>query len=75
MKLSSITLTFALLAINAQSASAFRVGSDGPSSDIMKKQMEGLLTDIKPPTDTGDEAPPLRNQILGTEVPVSCSFV
>ena len=74
MKLSALSLTF-LLASNAANhvvTSAFKVG-DG-SNDVMKRAVEdSLLTEIKPLQETGgDEAPPLRNEILGTEVP--CMF-
>ena len=78
MKLSALSITF-LLASNAANhivTSAFKVG-DGSSNDVMKRAVEdALLTEIKPLQETGDgedeAAPPLRNEILGTEAP--CMF-
>jgi hypothetical protein len=69
MNLSIFVLTFLLAAANVN---AFRVGSDG-NQDLMKKAVEDALlsTVMQPPvkTSTEDAAPPLRNQLLGTEVP------
>mmetsp|Transcript_37851 Transcript_37851/g.79262 ORF Transcript_37851/g.79262 Transcript_37851/m.79262 type:complete len:333 (-) Transcript_37851:427-1425(-) len=72
MKLSTTALTL-LLAVASRSVVSFRVGSDG-NNDLMKKAIEdAILTEVKPLEDTGsDDAPPLRNQILGTESP--CLF-
>lgn len=79
MRLSAIvTLAIVLLANNNNDADAFRVTPDGGgnNNDLMKKSVEdAILTEIKPLHTTGggivDLAPPVRNQILGTEVPVS----
>lgn len=75
MKLSAITLTLVLQAnAHRRGASAFRAGSDGPNNDMMKKAVEGALrTEVKPLVDI--VSPPLRNQILGTEAPVSLGIV
>ena len=71
--LSAVTLAIALLANNNKGGDAFRVTPD--NNDLMKKSVEdAILTEIKPLHTTGggiDLAPPVRNQILGTEVPVS----
>lgn len=74
MRLSVIvTLAIALLANKNKGGDAFRVTPD--NNDLMKKSVEdAILTEIKPLHTTGggiDLAPPVRNQILGTEVPVS----
>ena len=81
MRLSAVTLAIVLLA-NNNGAVAFRVTPDGGNNnnDIMKKSVEdAILTEIKPLHTTGggivDLAPPVRNQILGTEVPVSTLFL
>lgn len=75
MKLSAATLAVLLAAHANPSAVAFRVGNEG-NNDLMRKSVEDLLTGtetIKPPQETGgDDAPPLRNQLLGTETP--CLF-
>ena len=72
--LSAVTLAIALLANNNKGGDAFRVTPD--NNDLMKKSVEdAILTEIKPLHTTGGGivhlAPPVRNQILGTEVPVS----
>ena len=71
MKLSAISLILLLTA--NRGAAGFRVGSDG-NNDVMKKAVEeAILTVVQPLQETGSEdAPPLRNQILGTEAP--CMF-
>lgn len=68
MKIFSFAL---VLALTANSCTvAFKVD---PGGDFMKNAVEkSLLTKIKPLQDTGSEFPPLRNEILGTEVP--CKF-
>lgn len=72
MKLSTITLALTQF-LGFNSIIAFRVGSDG-NGDLMKKALEDALL-VKPPdTDTTSSAadsPPIRNKILGVEVPVS----
>ena len=83
MRLSAIvTLAIVLLANNNNDADAFRVTPDGGgnNNDLMKKSVEdAILTEIKPLHTTGggivDLAPPVRNQILGTEVPVSTNLL
>ena len=67
MKLSTIALTLLLSA----NANGFRVGSDGNNNDVMKQALEDLITEVKPLVGE-DASPPLRNQVLGTEVP--CMF-
>jgi ubiquinone/menaquinone biosynthesis C-methylase UbiE len=67
MKLSTIALTLLLSA----NANGFRVGSDGNNNDLMKQALEDLITEVKPLVGE-DASPPLRNQVLGTEVP--CMF-
>ena len=72
MKLSTITLALTQF-LGFKPAIAFRVGSDG-NGDLMKKAMEEALLIHSPVTDTSSsaaDAPPIRNKILGTEVPVS----
>ena len=84
MRLSAISLSIVLLTTtttlyNNNGADAFKVGgSEGHNNDIMNKAIEDALqTKIAPVKDTMGEGeavegfPPLRNQILGTEVPVS----
>ena len=78
MRPSAVTLAIVLLANNNKGGDAFRVTPDGSgnNNDLMKKSVEdAILTEIKPLHTTGggivDLAPPVRNQILGTEVPVS----
>ena len=73
MKLSAISLTLLLTASANRGAAGFRVGSDG-NNDVMKKAVEeAILTVVQPLQETGSEdAPPLRNEILGTEAP--CMF-
>ena len=68
MKLSAATFALVLF-VNLEPTVAFRVGSDG-NSDLMKKAVEEALS-VKPEITSSTGAPPLRNQILGTEVPVS----
>ncbi len=72
MRIISIALALAFAANINDGAVAFLAGPDG-NNDLMKSAVEkALLTDIKPLVDTDSGAfPPLRNQILGTEVPVS----
>jgi hypothetical protein len=72
MKLSTITLALVQFVNIRSSAVAFRVGSDG-NGDLMKKALEeALLVDSQETiSTTSADAPPIRNKILGTEVPVS----
>lgn len=73
MKLSTITLALTQF-LGFKSAIAFRVGSDG-NGDLMKKALDEALLINSPDTDTTSraaDAPPIRNKILGTEVP--CMF-
>jgi hypothetical protein len=66
MKLSSIALTLLLTA--NRGVAGFRASSDR-SNDVMKKAVDDLiLADVKPLRQE-DVAPPLKNQILGTESP------
>ena len=72
MKLPSISLSILLLTTagnRQQCASAFRVGSEG-NAELMQKSVEDALK-IAPPKQQ-DARPPLRNELLGTEVP--CPF-
>lgn len=71
MRISSFTLALALAANLYSGAVAFLVGPDG-SNDLMKNAVEkAFLTEVKPLKDTDTAAfPPLKNKILGTEVPV-----
>lgn len=71
MRINSFALALAFAANINYGAVAFLVGPDG-NNDLMKNAVENALqTDIKPLVDTDSGAfPPLRNQILGTEVPV-----
>jgi len=46
---------------------AFRVGSDG-NPDLMQRAIDDALTVKQPPT-VKDDVPPLRNEILNTEIP------
>ena len=72
MRMSSFALALALAANIYSGAVAFIVGPDG-NNDLMKNAVEkAFLTEIKPLMDPDTAAfPPLRNKILGTEVPVS----
>ena len=81
MKLSKIVICLVLLS-NVNEAKSFRVGHD-ESNDAMRKAVEdALFTEVKPLQDLSiynetleknrSCAPPLRNQILGTEQP--CRF-
>lgn len=71
MKLSSLSLALALM-INSCNVVAFKVD---PGGDFVKNSIENsLLTEIKPLQDTGNEFPPLRNEILGTEVPCKYEY-
>ena len=85
MRLSSTTLTIVLaIATNLSSENtvqAFKVGgSDTKNNDLMKQSVENaLLTEVKPIQDTTGnglvvEVPPLRNELLGTEVPCKCDY-
>mmetsp|Transcript_29692 Transcript_29692/g.62996 ORF Transcript_29692/g.62996 Transcript_29692/m.62996 type:complete len:335 (-) Transcript_29692:426-1430(-) len=72
MNLSAIILTFVLMANASRGAVGFRVGADG-NNDMMKKALEeALSTEVKPLQDAVSDQPPLRNKILGTEIP--CVF-
>jgi hypothetical protein len=75
MRISSFALAFALVANLYSGAVAFLIGPDG-SNDLMKNAVEkAFLTEVKPLKDTDTAAfPPLRNKILGTEVPVSLGW-
>lgn len=71
----TLVALFILLATSADNAvDAFRVGSDG-SQDIMQRAIDDALlnTAKQPPTvkqpTANDDAPPLRNEILNTEIP------
>lgn len=65
MKLSA-TFTLLVVAYTSSGVVGFRVGSDG-NKDLMSKAVADL---VKPPqSSAGDLAPPLRNQIMGTETP------
>ena len=72
MKLSTITLALAQF-LSIKSTVAFRAGNDG-NGDLMKKALEEALL-VNNPQETKStsvaNAPPIRNKILGTEVPVS----
>jgi len=65
-------LAFALLVANTNTNSGvfgFRSSSDGNKAQV-KNAVGNLLREVKPVRSVaGDVAPPLRNQILGTEVP------
>ncbi|KAL7442827.1 hypothetical protein ACHAXH_009535 [Discostella pseudostelligera] len=73
MKLSTITLALAQF-LSIKSTVAFRAGNDG-NGDLMKKALEEALL-VNNPQETKStsvaDAPPIRNKILGTEVP--CMF-
>ena len=73
MKLSSLSLALAVMINNSCNViTAFKVD---PGGDFMKNSIENsLLTEIKPLQDTGNEFPPLRNEILGTEVPCKYEY-
>ena len=71
MKLSRLSLALALT-VNSCAVLAFKVD---PGGDFMKNSVENsLLTEIKPLQDTGSEFPPLRNAILGREVPCKYEY-
>jgi len=72
MKISSFALALALTANVISGTVAFISGPDG-NNDLMKDAVaKALLPEVKPLRDTDSRSfPPLRNQILGTEVPVS----
>jgi hypothetical protein len=72
MKISSFALSLALAANVYSGAIAFIVGPDGDNYLTQNALEKALLTEVKPLEDTNTDAfPPLRNKILGTEVPVS----
>eukprot|EP00985_Skeletonema_marinoi_P018596 scaffold10417_cov137-Skeletonema_marinoi.AAC.20 len=67
----TLVVLFVLLATSANNnvANGFRVGSDG-NQDLMKRAVEdALLNTAKQPPIAKDDAPPLRNQLLNTEIP------
>lgn len=72
MKISSFALALALTANVISGTVAFISGPDG-NNDLMKDAVaKALLPEVKPLRDTDSGSfPPLRNKILGTEVPVS----
>ena len=85
MRLSSTTLTIVLAIANnlcsENTAQAFKVGgSDTKNNDLMKQSVENaLLTEVKPIQDTTGnglvvEVPPLRNELLGLEVPCKVDY-
>ena len=74
MNLSTFVMTLILLAAGTN-VNAFRSGSEG-NQELMKRSVEDALftttTTIKPPPPietSKDDAPPLRNEILGTSHP------
>jgi ubiquinone/menaquinone biosynthesis C-methylase UbiE len=72
MKLSAVSLAV-VLANASRSALGFQVRPDGNDKMMQKAVEEALLTTVKAPEGaSGEEFPPLRNQVLGTEVP--CMF-
>ena len=83
MRLSSATLTIVLAIATDLSfdAQAFKVGGpDTKNNDLMKQSVENaLLTEVKPIQDTTGnglvvEVPPLRNELLGLEVPCKVDY-
>ena len=83
MRLSSTTLTIVLaIATNLSfDVQAFKVGGpDTKNNDLMKQSVENaLLTEVKPIQDTTGnglvvEVPPLRNELLGLEVPCKVDY-
>mmetsp|Transcript_27542 Transcript_27542/g.46892 ORF Transcript_27542/g.46892 Transcript_27542/m.46892 type:complete len:336 (-) Transcript_27542:354-1361(-) len=72
MKLSAIALSLVLMA-DVNGVFGFRAGTDG-TNDVMKKAVEDLITEVKPleVEKPSGVQPPIRNQVLGTEVP--CVF-
>ena len=48
---------------------AFRVGSDGNPEFMQRAIEDALLDTVKQPPTVKDDAPPLRNEILNTEIP------
>lgn len=74
MKISSLATVLALAVNGNRFALAFRVDPGG-NNDLMKFDVENaLLVQIKPVLDTGNEFPPLRNEILGTEAPCKYEY-
>ncbi len=80
MNIPVVTLSFILLNVNY--AFGYRVGPDG-SNDVMRQTVEKALSQstteiISPKECVVNEVkcpmPPLRNQILGTEIPCTCDY-
>ena len=75
MNLSTFVMTLILLAAGTN-VNAFRTGGSESNQELMKRSVEDALftttTTIKPPPPietSKDDAPPLRNEILGTSHP------
>lgn len=66
----TLVVLFVLHATSANNfVNGFRVGSDG-NPDLMQRAVEDALLDtVKQPPTVKDDAPPLRNEILNTEIP------
>lgn len=65
------TILVIIQATSVNVANGFRAGNDG-NQDLMKRAIEDSLLNIaepKQPPVVDDHAPPLRNEILDTEVP------